>query len=427
MEAGEKDRQLAVWRARLGGEQPVLQLPAEHPRRADGRYRAAVHAWDLPADRVRALRSAAQARGITPFMALLAAFQAALYRWSGQQDVRVGVPVANRGRVETEGLVGLFVNTQVLRLQIDGRMPLSAALDAVREAALEAQAHQDLPFDQLVEALQPGRSLAAPPLFQVMFNYQQHDHRALGELPGLALERWDIPGQTAQFELILAAVEDGQGGLRLEFHYARELFEAGTVRRMAGHYEAVLAAVLQALEGTGDPCVGDVPLLAGGEARQLREWGDCPRMQPHAEPVHRLFERMARRQPDAVAVEAGDAAWSFRALDRRANHLAHRITALGAGPSGASVSRCRARPNWWRPCWPSSRRARPSCRWTRPIRPSAWPTWRATAAWRCCSPKAPWPGASRCRPAWPASPATTNPAPAMRGPMRRQALGSWPM
>ncbi len=346
MEAGEKERQLAYWRTRLGGEQPVLQLPAEHPRRADGRYRAAMHAWNLPADRVRALRSAAQARGITPFMALLTAFQAALYRWSGQHDVRVGVPVANRGRVETEGLVGLFVNTQVLRLQVDGRMPLSAALDAVRDASLEAQAHQDLPFDQLVEALQPGRSLAAPPLFQVMFNYQQHDHRALGNLPGLALERWDIPGQTAQFELILGAVEDGQGGLRLEFHYARELLAAGTVRRMAGHYEAVLAAVLQVLEGTGDLCVGDVPLLAGGEARQLREWGDCPRAQPHAEPVHRLFERMARRQPDAVAVEAGDAAWSYRALDRRANHLAHHLThhlaALGAGPErriGVALSR----------------------------------------------------------------------------------------
>ncbi|NOJ91286.1 hypothetical protein HNV26_37780, partial [Myxococcus xanthus] len=142
MEAGEKDRQLAVWRARLGGEQPVLQLPAEHPRRADGRYRAAMHAWNLPADRARALRTAAQARGLTPFMALLAAFQVALYRWSGQQDVRVGVPVANRGRIETEGLVGLFVNTQVLRLPLNGRMPLSTALDSVRDAALEAQAHQ---------------------------------------------------------------------------------------------------------------------------------------------------------------------------------------------------------------------------------------------------------------------------------------------
>ena len=342
MEAGEKDRQLAVWRARLGGEQPVLQLPAEHPRRADGRYRAAMHAWDLPADRARALRTAAQARGLTPFMALLAAFQVALYRWSGQQDVRVGVPVANRGRIETEGLVGLFVNTQVLRLPLNGRMPLSTALDSVRDAALEAQAHQDLPFDQLVEALQPGRSLAAPPLFQVMFNYQQHDHRALDRLPGLALQRWDIPGQTAQFELILGAVEDGQGGMRLEFHYARELFGARTVRRMAGHYEALLAAVQQVLEGMADPCVGDVPLLADGEARELRAWGECPRGEPYAEPVHRRFERMALQQPDAVAVEAGDAAWSYRALDRRANHLAHRLAALGAGPErriGIALSR----------------------------------------------------------------------------------------
>ncbi|MDA8457079.1 amino acid adenylation domain-containing protein [Acidovorax sp. GBBC 3334] len=328
MEAGEKDRQLAYWRESLGAAHPVLQLPADHARRADGRYRAALHAWTLAPALAHALRAAAQAWGATPFMALLAAFQVALYRWSGQDDVRVGVPVANRGRVETEGLVGLFVNTQVLRVRLHGRMPLADVLAAVRDAALGAQAHQDLPFDQLVEALQPERSLAAPPLFQVMFNHQQHSRQALDGLPGLQFVRWDLPGQTAQFELTLGVVEDGQGGLRMEFHYARELFGEATILRMARHYEAVL----QALADAPATCVGDIGLLADEEARQLKEWGECPRDEPHAEPVHRGFERMARLQPGAVAVELGEHVWSYRDLDRRANHLAHRLAALGAGP-----------------------------------------------------------------------------------------------
>ncbi|RAR71437.1 non-ribosomal peptide synthase protein (TIGR01720 family)/amino acid adenylation domain-containing protein, partial [Paracidovorax anthurii] len=328
MEAGEKQRQLDYWRGCLGTDHPVLQLPTDRPRRADGRYRAARHAWAPEATLAADLRAAGQAHGASLFMVLLAGFQVLLHRWSGLGDIRVGVPVANRGRVETEGLVGLFVNTQVLRLPLHGRMPLGEALEAARDAALGAQAHQDLPFDQLVEALQPERSLSAPPLFQVMFNHLQQDHRALDGLPGLRLARWELGGQTAQFELTLSAIEDGEGRLRLEFHYASDLFDAQTVERMAAHYEAVL----RALAREPGQCVGDIPLLGAEESRQLRTWGEPPRAQAQAEPVHRQFERRARSQPEATAVEIGDRRLAYVELDRRANHLAHRLAAMGMGP-----------------------------------------------------------------------------------------------
>ncbi|MGK6311351.1 condensation domain-containing protein, partial [Variovorax sp. DT-64] len=176
LEAGERERQLAYWRDQLGGsndEHPVLQLPTDHARRADGRYRAARHALELPQALVQALQRRAQGQGATLFMVLLAGLQVLLSRYSGQGDIRVGVPIANRHRVETEGVIGFFVNTQVLRNRVEPRASLGEVLEQARQAALGAQAHQDLPFEQLVEALQPERSLGSSPLFQVLFNHQR--------------------------------------------------------------------------------------------------------------------------------------------------------------------------------------------------------------------------------------------------------------
>ena len=198
LEAGESDRQLAYWKRHLGDEHPVLQLPADHARRADGRYSAARHGVTLQETLANSLRQRAQAEGTTLFTVLLAGLQALLHRHTGQEDIRVGVAIANRHRVETEGVVGFFVNTQVLRGVVSGRLSLAQALKQAKEAALGAQTHQDLPFEQLVEALQPERTLGGNPLFQVMYNHQRHDRQALRHMPGLALEDYALGAQGAQ-------------------------------------------------------------------------------------------------------------------------------------------------------------------------------------------------------------------------------------
>lgn len=208
MEAGERERQLAYWQAQLGGQQPVLELPTDRPRPGLMSYRGARHDFSLPAELCQRLQDLARHEGVTLFVLLLAAFQALLQRYSGQQDIRVGVPIANRNRVETEGLIGFFVNTQVLRAQIEPQQTFRALLQQARQAASDAQAHQELPFEQLVEALQPGRSLSHSPLFQVMFNHQrQGNGQQAASDTALRIEA--LPGETrtAPFDLTLETFE----------------------------------------------------------------------------------------------------------------------------------------------------------------------------------------------------------------------------
>ncbi|ATQ71013.1 hypothetical protein CQW49_23450 (plasmid) [Methylosinus trichosporium OB3b] len=330
LEAGEKERQLSYWRGQLGAEHPVLQLPTDHPRKAEGGYRAGRYAVEAPARLIAALQRRAQAEEATLFMALLAGLQALLHRYAGESDIRVGVPIANRHRAETEGVVGFFVNTQVLRNVVEPRRSFSHLLRRTREAALGAQAHQDLPFEQLVEALQPDRNLGTNPLFQVMFNHQRQDRRALQDLPGLRLTELSLGDQGAQFELAVDSVEDSDGRLMVTFSYARELFDAATIERMAGHY----MALLEALAERPDQAVGDVDLLGAAERGRLLEWGANDRRFSDVEPVHRLFERQARSHPEAVAVTFEGASLTYGELNARANRLAHRLIALGVKPDG---------------------------------------------------------------------------------------------
>ena len=328
LEAGEQERQLQYWKAQLGEVHPVLQLPTDHARRADGRYRAARHTLALPAALVAALRQRAQAEGATLFMALLAALQVLLYRYTGQHDVRVGVPIAGRRRIEAEGVIGLFVNTQVLRSVIDGRTPLRHALHAARDAALGAQAHQDLPFEELVDALQPERTPGTPPLFQVLFNHQQEDFTALHTLPGITLSPHALGEPPAHFELALNAVEDRDGALSLGLDYARELFDAPTVERMGAH----LQCLLEALAHRPETPVGEIDLLQRDEAETLALWGSNLRPEGSWEPVHRLVQRRAQQAPGATALIFGGEPVSYGELERRANRFAQRLIALGVRP-----------------------------------------------------------------------------------------------
>ncbi|PXW14298.1 non-ribosomal peptide synthase protein (TIGR01720 family)/amino acid adenylation domain-containing protein, partial [Paraburkholderia caballeronis] len=328
LDGGARERQLAYWREQLGGEQPVLLLPADRPRHALADSQAACHQVALDAGLADAIRGMARARGATPFMVLLSAFYVTLHRHTGQHDIRVGVPIANRERVEVEGLIGFFANTQVLRADLHGVADLGALLDQVKTRALDAQAHQDLPFDVLVDALGVERSLTHTPLFQVMFNYQKEDYRVLDELPGLRVSGYDAGPGAAQFELTLNVIEDGDGDITLSFVYAAGLFDAGTIERFGRHYRAVLEAVVR------DPAtaIGEVGLLDDGERGTLLEWGSACSVDEATLPLHGQIARQAARRPDAVAVVCEGHALSYGELNARANRLAHRLIALGVGP-----------------------------------------------------------------------------------------------
>ncbi len=326
--AGEAERQAAWWRAHLGHEHPVLELRNDRPRQPRASYRAARHGFELPAPLLAKLRALAQAEGATLFIVLLAGLQVLLHRYTGQQDIRVGVAIANRGRLEFERIVGLFVNTLVLRNRIDGRAPLAGVLAQAREAVLGAQANQDLPFEQLVQMLQPERSTSLNPLVQVMFNHLVEDWGALRRLGWEAPASSVQPDLEAQFELVLEARESLEGPLRMDLIYAAELFDAETIERMAGHY----LAVLETIAADGGRAVGDVPLLMAAEQAELAQWSVNAHREADVEPVHRTIERQARRQPDAVALLFAEETLRFAELNRRANRLAHRLIALGVRP-----------------------------------------------------------------------------------------------
>ncbi|MBT2336868.1 AMP-binding protein, partial [Variovorax paradoxus] len=326
--AGEGERQLAWWREHLGDTHTVLDLRTDHPRQAQAGYSAARHTFEVPDSLLGKLRGVADTHGATLFMVLLAGFQALLHRYTGQEDIRVGAPIANRNRMEVEGVVGMFVNTLVLRNPIHGRLSASRVLAQARDAVLGAQANQDLPFEQLVQMLQPERSLSHTPLFQVMFNHLFEDYRAFAQLPGMAAKDHALPDLAAQFELTLEARERPDGHLSLAVIYAAELFEPGTIERMAGHY----IAILQALADRPEQPVGDIDPLGAPEQARLAQWGVNTHREPQPEPVHRMIEQRARKQPDATALLFADESLSFAELNRRANRLAHRLIALGVGP-----------------------------------------------------------------------------------------------
>ncbi|MES2259417.1 MAG: amino acid adenylation domain-containing protein [Pseudomonadota bacterium] len=332
LETGEAERQLAYWRAELGGEHPVLSLQGDTPRRAAAAYRAAEHRFAFPSELTADLRAAAG--GKTLFTLLLAAFQAMLHRYSGMPDVRIGVPVANRGRSELAQVVGMFVNTQVLRSLADGRTTLAALLEQTASRAAGAQANQDLPFDQLLDALRNDGELGQQPLFDVMFNHLQEEHRALARSGSLSLYPYEIPAHAAQFELVLETLEQPDGSLHARLVYAEGLFSAQRMEKMADHY----LRMLESLARQPATPLGAVPLLTEDEcAWQLRQGVDAGAALPPPEsgeaiPVHRLIEAQALRTPDAPALIVGEGQLDYAELERRANRLAHRLAAQGAGP-----------------------------------------------------------------------------------------------
>ncbi|MPR05151.1 amino acid adenylation domain-containing protein, partial [Pseudomonas sp. MAFF 212408] len=328
MAAGETQRQLDYWQRRLGDEHPVLELPLDHPRPPVQSYRGARQQVQLDPALVADLKALAQREGVTFFVLLLASFQTLLHRYSGQSTLRVGVPIANRNRLETERLIGFFVNTQVLQADLDGQMAFGQLLAQVKQRALEAQAHQDLPFEQLVEALQPERSLSHNPLFQVMFNHQDTLRGGAVQLPGLVLQPLEWAGHTTQFDLSLETEESAEG-LWASLTYATDLFEPATLQRMAQHWQNLLHAVVR----DASQALDELPMLSDQQWQQsVHGWNHSQFDYPHTRCVHQLFEAQALATPDACALQFNDDALSYSELNRRANRLAHRLIAAGVGP-----------------------------------------------------------------------------------------------
>ncbi|WP_202369701.1 non-ribosomal peptide synthase/polyketide synthase [Pseudomonas sp. MWU318] len=340
LEAGERERQLAYWVKTLGGEQPVLELPIDFPRPAVQSLRGARLELNLSADLGDALKQLAQREGASLFMLLLASFQALLHRYSGQAQIRVGVPTANRNRVETEGLIGFFVNTQVLSAEVSGQLPFNQLLAQVKQAAMAAQAHQDLPFEQLIEALQPERSLSHSPVFQVMFNHQtsRDQGRNAAQLPQLSVEDVQWEGRTAQFDLTLNTYESSDG-FAAELTYATDLFKAETVERLARHWQNLLRGIVAAPSQR----VGELPLLESAEhGVLLQDWLRSADRTAQAECVQQDFSRRAQQTPQATALIIGEDVLSYGELDARSSQLAHKLIEAGVGPDqlvGIAVER----------------------------------------------------------------------------------------
>ncbi|KAA0984731.1 amino acid adenylation domain-containing protein [Pseudomonas sp. ANT_J12] len=339
MEAGEQARQLAYWQQKLGGEQPVLELPTDRARSVDQSFAGASHNLILDPALSNGLKAFARQENVTLFVVLLAAFQALLHRYSGQADIRVGVPVANRGRVEIERLIGFFVNTQVLKADVDGQSRFVDLLRQVKLTAQEAQAHQDLPFEQLVEALEPGRSLSHSPLFQVMFNHTAERRASVHtRLNGLHIEPLQWQSQTAQFDLVLNTTEQAHG-IEAVLKYATDLFDAATIERLAEDWSELLRAIVQ------DPSqrIAQLPMLGAARQQQLlAQWNPARVAHPVSQCLHQAIETQAERYPEAVAVVCGEQRLSYAELNRRANQWAHHLIARGVGPDvrvGVSVER----------------------------------------------------------------------------------------
>jgi len=321
---------LGYWRRRLEGAPPVLGLPTDRPRPKVQGFRGATRVFGLGAEVAAGLKALSQREGVTLFMTLLAAFKVLLWRWSGEEDVVVGSPIAGRTRAEVEGLIGFFVNTLVLRTDLSGGPSYRELVGRVREVTLGAYEHQEVPFERLVEELQPHRSLSHNPLFQVMFTLQNtptYDAPGLSQPTLEALKNSPQLG-TSRFDLALFTQETAEGVLA-GFEYNTDLFEAATIDRMVGHFQTLLAAVI----ANPGARISELPLLTGPERRQLlRELNDTASELPPHLCVPQSVEAQVERTPGAAAVVMEGRSWTYEEVNRRANQVAHYLRGMGVGP-----------------------------------------------------------------------------------------------
>ncbi|WP_424533869.1 amino acid adenylation domain-containing protein [Sphaerisporangium viridialbum] len=326
MGSPDYDRDVAYWKRRLAGLSP-LELPADLPRPATQGFDGAQHGFRLDAELASAVARLSDAYGATPYMALLAAFQALLARYSGSADFAVGSPISGRGLPELEALVGVFVNTLPMRADLSGDPAFTELLGRCRETALDAYSHQELPFDQLVNELAVERDVSRSPVFQVLFalqNYRGKDGRA-PEPPGFSMTGFPFDTSITRFDLALYLTETPDGGLWGNFTFNTSLFLPETVERMAGHFESLLRSVVAA-PGTR---ISEIELPYG----RALEFAASPAPEPpEHELLHRLVTAQAARTPAATAVVYGGTALTYAELDERSDRLARHLVGLGVGP-----------------------------------------------------------------------------------------------
>jgi amino acid adenylation domain-containing protein len=329
MESGGLDEQLAYWRGQLSGAPALLELPTDHARPARQSFRGATVRTMLAPELLERLNALGEGEGATLFMTLLAALAALLSRYSGQEDIVIASPVANRGRIELESVIGLFVNTLALRVDANGEKPFEDVLRSARETALGAFSNQDLPFEKLVEQLNPERHLSHAPVAQVLFVMQNAVERPV-TFVGLEQERILTERGTAKFDLSFFAAETADG-LRLSLEYCTDLLARESALRMLEHFRVLLESAVS------DPTcpVGELELLSDPErALVLGEWSQSPERQPPdaLRPVHELVAEQAQRTPETTAVLWRDEDLSYAQLEARSNQLARCLRGFGVGP-----------------------------------------------------------------------------------------------
>jgi amino acid adenylation domain-containing protein len=317
------ERQLRYWREQLGSAPEPLALPTDRSRPALRGWRGAQVPVRWPASLAHRIQTLGRHGGATTFMMLLAAFESALHRYTGQERIVVGTPVANRNRAELESLVGFFANTLALAIDLGGDPPFEELVVRVREVALDAYAHQDLPFEMLMDYLQPERDLSRTPIFQVALAFQNLPSRPL-TLPHRQVSFVELGGQVSKFDWTLALTETSEG-LTGSLEYATDLYDRATVLRFLGNLETLLAGALESPQQR----LSELPLLTAAERHQLL--GQRRMASPVPAPLHRLFEAAAERDPQAVAVVDGDRSLRYGELEERANRLAHHLRRLGVG------------------------------------------------------------------------------------------------
>ncbi|MFN6531147.1 non-ribosomal peptide synthetase, partial [Nostoc sp. ChiSLP03a] len=319
--------QLSYWQQQLANAPALLSLPTDRPRPAVQTFAGAYQKFALSVELTGRLVKLSQEQGCTLFMTLLAAYDTQLYRYTGQSDILVGSPIANRDRSEIEGLIGFFVNTLVMRSNLAGNPSFSELLLRVREVALGAYAHQNLPFEMLVEALQPERDLGHTPLFQVVFNLQNAPVQEV-ELAGLTVSSLPVESTTTKIDLGLS-MENTTQGLMGMWEYNTDLFDASTIERMSGHFVTLLEGIV----ANPQERIAQLPLLTKSEQQQLLvDWNNTQADYPSDKCIHQLFEEQVERTPDAVAVVFENQQLTYHQLNCRANQLAHYLCSLGVKP-----------------------------------------------------------------------------------------------
>ncbi len=317
------EAQLTYWKQQLGSTLPMLDLPSDRPRPPVQTFRGASHSFQLPKALSNSLQALSQQQGVTLYMTLLAAFNILLARYSGQKDILVGSPIANRTSQELEPLIGFFVNTLVLRTDLSDNPSVVDLLGRVRNIALDAFAHQDLPFEKLVEALQPDRDLSRPPLFQVMFVLQNVPTSQV-QLPGLCMTPVTLQNSTAKFDVTLYITET-EAGLKANLEYNRDLFTPATMARMGEHFQNLLTAIA----ANPQQRLSELPLASPAEQALLMDWNRTEADYPRHCTIADLFEAQVEQTPDAVALVCGDRTLTYRELNRQANQLAHLLQQSG--------------------------------------------------------------------------------------------------